>query len=161
MDDLLITTPITPMNILDQLQVKQNPALFPFEVAPLEMSPYEVEYLPAIVSELLNISILRVDPLVCVGCVGILNVTPYKKMDPRFIFCRTVDLKWYQYLWARVVTEGVMSSEEVRGLVKYFDDEFTKTNLGKLEKGEGAFLLLELLRFKNEFLRRIPTFQTW
>jgi hypothetical protein len=143
------------MNILDQIQVKQNPASFDFERLPLVMSAVELEYLPALMAEKVKIPIDIVHPLIHVGRVMVFDVTPHKVRDPRFIFCAGVDLEWYYHLWGRVVVgTHYFDWREERSIITGFEEAMRAMNISRLAESEAAFLMLELLRFKNDVLRR-------
>jgi hypothetical protein len=140
------------MNVLDQLTIKQTPFTFAYAPQEIVMSEREISVLPALVSELVDMSIDKVKPLEKVGRVMIFDVMPHKRKDPPLIFCRDVDLKEYYFLWGQVV-DG--SYDISRSRLLYLYDEMIKSlNIAKLQTDEAAFMFIELLKFKNEYVRR-------
>lgn len=140
------------MNVLDQLVIKQNPFAFAYAPQQIVMSERETSVLPALVSELVDMSIDKVKPLERVGGVMVFDVMPHQRKDPPLIFCRDVDLKEYYFLWARVVERNYDFSG--RHLLSLYDEMIKSMNIAKLQTDEAAFMFIELLKFKNEYVRR-------
>lgn len=141
------------MNIFAQIQVKREPLLFFNHPVPLVMASHEITYLPALMSELVDMSIEKVAPVEHVGRVLIFDVTPLKVFDPRLIFCRGLKLGWYYHIWKRIVS-NILWGDERRSMLKWYGEETNSLLIDSLNVDEAAFLLMELLRFKNEYIRR-------
>jgi len=142
------------MNVLDQIRVKQNPFEWLCEPQPIVMQKREIEVLPVLVSELVGMPIDSVAPTVGVGSVLVFNVSPYKKPDPPLIFCKCVDLGEYYRIWRAVVEKRYVYYEYTPNLVSEYTDMMKSLNISKLNHEEAAFLFVELLKFKNEYVRR-------
>lgn len=140
-------------NILQQVAVKQNPFVFAYTPQPIIMSPHEISVLPTLISELVDMSIDKVNPLERVGRVMIFDVTPYHTQDPPLIFCIDVDLKEYYLLWKRVVERNYSFSDSP--LLSRYDGMIKSLNIAKLQTDEASFILIELLKFKNKYVRRV------
>ena len=139
------------MNVLDQIKVKYNPQWVVFEPQAMTVSKGELEYLPTLVSELVDMSIATATPVEHVGKVVVIDVTPHKRQDPRLIYCPVVDLSEYYGFWK---SNFVQSYENSRNKLQDYDTMIKGLNLSKLSLEEAAYLVMELLRFKNEHLRR-------
>jgi len=140
------------MNILEQLVIKQTPFTFAYAPQEIVMSGREISVLPALVSELVDMSIDKVKPLERVGRVMIFDVMPHQRQDPPFIFCRDVDLREYYFLWKQVVERNYSFSGS--HLLSLYDEMIKSLNIAKLQTDEAAFMFIELLKFKNEYVRR-------
>ena len=138
------------MNVLNQIAVKQTPYLFNYEPQPLTMSAREIGALPAMISELVNLSIDIVKPFEHVGRVLIFDVLPHKRQDPPLIFCSVLDLSEYYYLWAQVIRKNLSGDR----LLSLYDEMIKALRIDKLQTDEAAFMIIELLKFKNEYVRR-------
>jgi len=97
-------------------------------------------------------SIDKVKPLERVGKVMVFDVTPHQRKDPPFIFCREINLKEYYFLWAQVVKRNCNFSG--MRLLSLYDEMIKSMNVEKLQTDEAAFMFIELLKFKNEYVRR-------
>ena len=139
------------MNVLDQLTIKKTPFIFEYEPQQIVMSCREIGVLPALISELVGMSIDKVEPIEKVGRVMMFDVTPYKKIDPPLIYCRDVDLKEYYFIWSMVANKSTISRNKLLWL---YEEMIATLNVNKLQVEEAAFLLIELLKFKNEYVRR-------
>ena len=142
------------MNVLDQIRVKQNPFEWLCEPQPVCMQRREIEVLPALVSELVGAPIDSVTPTVGVGRVLIFSVSPHERKDPPLVFCRCVDLSEYYRLWKAVVEKRYTYYEYTPDLVSEYTGMMKSLNISELNHEEAAFLFVELLKFKNEYVRR-------
>lgn len=139
------------MNVLDQLTIKRTPFKFAYVIEEIDMKPQEISILPALVSELVNMSISTVKPLMKVGRVMVFDVAPHKLQDPPCIFCKAVDLKEYYFIWREVVNRDWSFTQN--RIMCLYDEMINALNISKLDIDEAAFLLVELLKFKNEYVR--------
>jgi len=140
------------MNVLDQITVKQVPTTFFYSPQEIVMSDREIGILPGLISELVDMSITVVRPIERVGRVLTFDVTPYRKQDPPLIFCRFVDLREYYSIWASVLIRGYEYSRE--DTLSLYSKMMKNLNIAKLETDEAAFMIIEMLKFKNEYVRR-------
>lgn len=139
------------MNVLEQIKVKRNPAWVVFEPQPITVSRGELDYLPTLVSELVDMAIVQANPIEHVGRVSVIDVTPHKRQDPRLVVCSLVDLTDYYFFWRG---EALHAFSDYHNKLQHYDDMIKALNLSKLTLEEAAYLVIELLRFKNEHLRR-------
>jgi len=139
------------MNVLDLITIKKAPYLFSYDPQPLVMSAREINTLPALISELVNLSISKVKPIEHVGRVMIFDVLPYKQIDPPLIYCNALNLSEYYFLWAQVIKRNWLSGEK---LLSLYDEMIKALRIDGLQTDEAAFMMIELLKFKNEFVRR-------
>ena len=139
------------MDVLQQITIKQTPYIFTYDPQPLRMTAREIGALPALISELVNMSIEKVTPIECVGRVLVFEVLPYKQIDPPLIFCKALDLREYYFIWAQAIKKGFSG---VR-LLALYDDMIRALRIDKLRTDEAAFTMIEILKFKNEYLRRL------
>jgi len=142
------------MNVKECIEVKRNPALFYYAVEELVLGRQEIAALPALVSELVDMSILAVRPSARVGRVLLFNVEPYKHADPPLIYCRAIDLRAYYDFWNLLVSNIRDDCGRPIASISKFDDVMSRLNISALREDEGAFLLIEMLKFKNEYVRR-------
>lgn len=126
------------MNILDQLTIKQNPFGFTYTPEDIIMSDREISILPALVSELVDMSISSVKPLEGVGRVMIFDVQPHQRKDPPLIVCRDVNLKEYYFLWTQVVDRN---RQYLENLLSLYDKMIHALNISKLQNDEAAYML--------------------
>ncbi len=85
------------------------------------------------------------------GRVLVFEVLPYKQIDPPLIFCKALDLREYYFIWAQAIKRGFSG---VR-LLALYDDMIRALRIDKLRTDEAAFTMIEILNFKNEYLRRL------
>lgn len=142
------------MNILEQIEVKQNPFGWLCEPQPITMSKREIDVLPALISELVGMSIKSVSPTVGIGRVLVFDVFPREKQDPPLVFCRCVNLVEYYYLWRVIAEKSYLYAYDNLDLVSKYAIMMSSLNISELIREEAAFLLIELLKFKNEYVRR-------
>ena len=137
------------MDVLTQLKIRQTPQEWFCVPEPLMMIPSDADTLPALVSELVNMSIESVAPKTKVGRVLLFDVTPYRRFDPPLLYCQVVNMSEYYYMWNTVIHRNIDSNT----LYKY--DEMVKSlNISNLNEYEASFLFMNLLDFKNRYVRR-------
>lgn len=139
------------MNVLEQIKVKSNPTWVVFHPQAITVSGRELDYLPTLISELVDMSIVQANPIEHVGRVSVVDVTPHKRQDPRLVVCSSVDLSDYYLFWRG---EALHAFSDYRNKLQDYDDMIKALNLSQLTLEEAAYLVIELLRFKNEHLRR-------
>lgn len=115
------------------------------------MSAREIGALPAVISELVNLSIDTVKPFQHVGRVLIFDVLPHKRQDPPLIFCSALDLSEYYFLWAQVIARHWPADDR---LLSLYDEMIKALKIDTLQTDEAAYMIIELLKFKNEYVRR-------
>jgi len=142
------------MNVLEQIRVKQNPFEWLCEPLPITMNLREISILPALVSELVDMPIQKVVPVEGVGRVMVFEVSPYERQDPPLVFCKCVDLSEYYRLWRMVVEKQYIYYERKPDIVSEYALAMRSLNISNLTLEEAAFLFIELLKFKNEYVRR-------
>ena len=140
------------MNVLDQITLKQSPWLFSYQPQEIVMQEREIRTLPALISELVGMSIVEVNPIEKVGRVMVFEVTPYKTIDPPLIYCNSVNLEDYYFLWGQTVNRN--STFYGSKLLVAYELMMKSMNLSKLQTDEASFLIMEMLKFKNEYVRR-------
>jgi len=140
------------MDILQQIAIKRTTPILTVSPEPFHLSAIELEYLPSVLSEYVNMPIDKATPVVRVGKVYVFDVIPYLNKDPRLVVCGSVDLSGYYFFWRSFHNSWPPGSESRR--LMEWDEMVQKLNLSTLDEGEANFLLLEMLRFKNEHIRR-------
>ena len=100
-------------------------------------------------------SITKVIPVERVGRVKVFDVTPYRKVDPPLVVCASVDLGDYYYLWSKAVSLSHSYDDYGEGILSLYTKMMKALNISNLCADEASFLIVELLKFKNEYVRRI------
>jgi len=139
------------MNILSQISVKRNPFTYFYEEQAIVMQGHQLRAMPALISELTDMAIANADPLYCVGRVMVFNVTPYRKIDPPLIVCAHVNLKEYYFLWRHVIFKDFNFSTS--RLIAMYDEMIKLLDICRLRENEASFMFIEMLKFKNEYVR--------
>lgn len=115
----------------------------------LILTPYEDGAFPAVIGNLLNLSISSVTPLFRVGRVYSFDVLPRNSTDPIFVYSPIGDLKDYYRMWKKIMIEGVDRKGKA---IKEYDmaiSAFAKSSFG-LTPNEIMFAMIEMLKFKND-----------
>lgn len=125
----------------------------------LVLTQYEHGAFPAVIGNLLSLSISSVQPLFRVGRVYSFDVLPRNNTDPIFVYSPIGDLKNYYRMWKNIITNGVDRKGKA---IKEYDDAictFARSSFG-LEPDEIMFAMIEMLKFKNDVVMNPNMMQT-
>lgn len=117
----------------------------------LELTDYQRTAYPAIISNIMELSISHVIPRYKMGRVLSFDVYPRYSPDPYLIFSLSGDLKPYYKIWREVVLNG--SGFFIGNTIKRYHEtirHFIETS--DLDKNEICFAVIEMLKFQNEII---------
>jgi hypothetical protein len=118
----------------------------------LELSEYEKSAFPAVLGNLVGISISHVIPKYKLGRIWSFDIAPREKADPILIYSPLGDLKKYYSVWSDVMWNGLGMFRNRK--IKQFDEsiEIFVKSAGMLDIHETVFAVIEMLKFKNDVL---------
>ena len=136
------------MNVLQLITQKVTPWKFEFLREDIQLYELDSEDLTTAISEIVHMPIDHCTLNSRVKRVILFDVTPYKVIDPPLVYCSAVNLKEYYFLW-----EAIVSGRATNKLYKY-EEMMNALDIGNLDKDEAAFMLMNMLKFKNKYVRR-------
>jgi hypothetical protein len=124
----------------------------------LQLSQYEQKAYPAILGNVLGMSVEKVRPMYRMGRVMSFDITPRDTSDPILVFSPIGNLSMYYRVWKDVMLNGfswfrMRSRNDIIG--RYDNSIFTFVSSCQgtnIEIPELVFAVIEMLKFKNDVI---------
>lgn len=114
-----------------------------------ELTQYERTAFPAMIGNILSMSISTTNPMYRLGRVYAFDIIPKWQSDPVFVYSPIGDLSDYYKMWKKIVLNG--GGLFNRNWKKYDEaiSTFVKSSI-QLTEHELVFSVIEMLKFKND-----------
>jgi hypothetical protein len=112
-------------------------------------------YLPAMVTELVGIPVVKVEPKLVLGRVHVFNATPHKQFDPYLLWVRGLNLQNYYDIWGKWVTNQYAHTD-MDALISKLVEPVIKEIMEQaliLSLEEQKYLYIQLLQWKLDIKR--------